>query len=141
MTAYTRTLQVSETQYQSLVRQARAAKKTVEEYAENLFAQSLPAPQRSSSEQRRHDLQQLDLLDDATLWKIFESEFPEDKWEVYEGLLDANAKRELTMAEQNRLDILRGEANLMMLRRAYSARFLHERGYDIPNPYAVIEDE
>ena len=141
MTAYTQTLRISDVQYQQLSLQAHAAHKTVEEYAEKVFAQILSLPVKSPEEQRQHDLQQLELLDDAALWQIFDAEFPEDKWEVYETLLDANTKRQLTAVEQQQLSMLRSDADLMMLRRAYSARLLHERGHEIPDPYDVTEDE
>jgi hypothetical protein len=80
------------------------------------------------------DLAALDRLDDSALWRIVHSMKPEtaEETERYQLLLDKNANRLLTAAEQHELAQRRLEGDRFMLRKAHAAALLRWRGHSIP---------
>jgi hypothetical protein len=72
-------------------------------------------------------------LSDETLWQIAHRDLDDDKAALYESLLDQNRRGELCEADQARLDTLREEADLLMLRRSYAYALLKWRGHRIPS--------
>ena len=141
MISATHTIHISETLYQRLSRQARAGDKTVDEVAEQMLERVLPPSVGNVPERWRDYLEQMQAMDDETLWRIAQTDFPAELMEQYEDLLEANAKRDLLPSERLQLNMLRDEADLLMLRRGYASLLLHWRGYNIPNPYDVTSDE
>lgn len=59
--------------------------------------------------------------------------FPAKRWAEYETLLEKNQARELTAKEQTRLNALRREADILMLRKGYAVVLLKLRGYQLPS--------
>lgn len=55
------------------------------------------------------------------------------RWSEYEALLEKNQERELSLKEHARLDALRREADVVMLRKGYAAVLLKLRGYHPPS--------
>ena len=58
--------------------------------------------------------------------------FSAHRWAEYESLLEKNQERELTASEKTRLNTLRREADVLMLRKGYAAVLLKLRGYQPP---------
>lgn len=77
----------------------------------------------------RDDLRALNQLSDDVLWDVAALDLAEDKAELYEQLLIKNQDGQLKENEQPRLDTLREEADLLMLRRAYAVTLLKWRGH------------
>ncbi|MEE8392308.1 MAG: hypothetical protein V3S14_16140 [Anaerolineae bacterium] len=74
----------------------------------------------------------MDQLDDEILWQIARSDLDDDKAASYEILLERNQRGELDREDQTRLDTLRKEADLLMLRRSCAYALLKWRGHRIP---------
>jgi hypothetical protein len=82
----------------------------------------------------RADLEVLGRLGDETLWRVAYSDMEDDKVALYQELLAKNERDELSEADRARLDALREEADLLMLRRSYAFALLKWRGHSIPAP-------
>lgn len=72
------------------------------------------------------------MMDDTVLWQVARTELADDKAVLYEDLLDKNRRDELAQGEQESLEMLREEADMLMLRRAYAYALLKWRGHRIP---------
>lgn len=138
MTAYTQTIRISDAQFRQLNHRAHASDQSVEEYAENLLERVLKQPATKVDADRSE--QQLNALSDAALWQIFNTTLPDEHWERYETLLHSNNTRELTISERSQLQMLRDDADLLMVQRAQAAKLLHNRGHSIPNPQLPMDE-
>ena len=72
-------------------------------------------------------------MDDAELQSEMAQVFPPQLWSEYEALLDKKKADTLTVEEEKRLKALKGEADVLMLRRGYAAVLLKRRGYRLPS--------
>jgi hypothetical protein len=64
--------------------------------------------------------------------------FPEAHWAEYEALLmKKKSQAGLTPEEQQRLKVLRREADVLSFRKSYAAVLLRRRGYEVPTPSAL----
>lgn len=142
MTFYTHTIRVSDTLYRRLNRHAEADHKTVDEVAEQMLTRVLPSVgARGDAPAQQADIEQLQMMSDGVLWRIAQADLPEQRTEQYDELLAMRLERPLTDAEQAQLDILREEADALMLRKSAAYALLHQRGHAIPNPYDVATYE
>ncbi|NJN55321.1 MAG: hypothetical protein HC804_11510 [Anaerolineae bacterium] len=64
------------------------------------------------------DLESLDMVDDSVMWQVAQTELADDIAQLYEELLDKNQHYQLEPAEASRLETLREEADVLMLRRS-----------------------
>ena len=71
-------------------------------------------------------------MNEAELQAEVRRVFPTPRWAEYETLLEKNQERELTASEKTRLNTLRREADVLMLRKGYAAVLLKLRGYQPP---------
>ena len=71
-------------------------------------------------------------MNDAELQNESQRIFPPEQWAEYEELLDCKKAGKLTDKEEARLERLRREADVLMLRRSYAAVLLKHRGYVLP---------
>lgn len=136
MTLYTNTIRVSDTLYRRLNRHAQADHKTVDEIAEQMLIRVLPAKnERGAVLNERVDIEQLKTMSDGVLWRIAQAEFPKQRTEQYDELLATKLEHPLSEAEQQQLDILRDEADALMVRKSAAYALLHHRGHSLSNPY------
>jgi hypothetical protein len=64
--------------------------------------------------------------------------FPEAHWAEYEALLmKKKSQAGLTPEKQQRLEVLRREADVLSFRKSYAAVLLRRRGYEVPTPSAL----
>jgi hypothetical protein len=118
--------------YQQLAEAADAAQQPLEQVALQSIRVGLPPSLERVPEQFRADLRTLHGLSDELLWRVARSELENDKVTLYETLLEKNQRGVLSEADQTRLDTLRREADLLMLRRSYAYALLKWRGHRIP---------
>jgi hypothetical protein len=71
-------------------------------------------------------------MDDTELQQEMKRVFPVEQWVEYETLLTKKKMEALTPKEQNRLDVLRYEADVLTFRKAYAAVLLKRRGHTLP---------
>jgi len=126
------TLHLPDHLYQRLGKAADALQQTLDDVALQSIRAGLPPSLDQVPERFRTDLRAMSRLSDKTLWQIARRDLDDDKAALYESLLDQNRRGELCEADQARLDTLREEADLLMLRRSYAYALLKWRGHRIP---------
>lgn len=141
MTLYTHSIQISEQTFQRLFRQAQAKQTTVNEVAERTLTRALPPSIDHVPERWRADLQQMQTMSDEMLWRIARTELPVERVEAYDALVEAGQQRTLSPSEQQQLDVLREEADLLLIHRSYAWLLLQARGHKTPNPYSATTYE
>ncbi len=132
MTAQAVHLHVPAHLYRRLAEAADAAQQPLEQVTLQSIRAGLPPGMERVPEQFRADLWTLHGLSDELLWRVARSELENDKVTLYETLLEKNRQGVLSEAEQPRLDTLRREADLLVLRRSYAYALLKWRGHRIP---------
>ncbi|MEZ4733485.1 MAG: hypothetical protein R3E79_40835 [Caldilineaceae bacterium] len=137
MTFYTHSIQISEQTFQRLFRQAQAKQTTVNEVAERTLTRALPPSIDHVPERWRADLQQMQSMSDEMLWRIARTEWPVERIELYDTLVEAGQQRTLLPAEQQQLDVLHEEADLLLIHRSYAWLLLQARGHKTPHLYSV----
>jgi hypothetical protein len=137
MTFYTHSIQISEQTFQRLFQQAQAKQTTVNEVAERTLTRALPPSIDHVPEQWRADLQQMQTMSDEMVWRIARTEWPVERVELYDTLVEAGQQRPLSPAEQQQLGILHEETELLLIHRSYAWLLLQSRGHKTPNPYLL----
>ena len=132
MTVRELTLQLPEDIYQRLTENAKVGQQSVGDVAIQSLRMGLPPSLEQVPARFQADLQVLAQMDNEMLSRMMAIELSDEKAELYESLLAQNQQAELNEAKQERLDTLREEADLLMLRRAYAAALLKWRGQRIP---------
>ena len=118
--------------YRRLAEAADAAQQPLEQVTLQSIRAGLPPGMERVPEQFRADLRTLHGLSDELLWRVARSELENDRVTLYETLLEKNQRGMWSEADQTRLDTLRREADLLMLRRSYAYALLKWRGHRIP---------
>ncbi len=137
MTLYTHSIQITEQTFQRLFRQAQAKQTTVNEVAERTLTRALPPSIEHVPERWRADLQQMQTMSDEMLWRIARTEWPVERVELYDTLVEAGQQRALLPAEQQQLDVLHEEADLLLIHRSYAWLLLQSRGHKTLNPSSI----
>jgi len=132
MTVQALNLQLPPNLYQQLLEVAEASRQSLTEIVLQSIRVGLPPALTFVPERFRDDLIHLYQLSDPLLWQITGQDLTETKAEQYEELLAKNQREGLTEQEQATLDVLRDEADLLMLRRSYGYALLKWRGHRIP---------
>lgn len=132
MTVEAINLQLPPAIYQRLVEVAEASHRPLTEVVIQSIRMGLPPTLDHVPVRFRDDLKTLHELSDDLLWAVADRDLADDKAAHYEQLLLKNQQGPLTEQEQHALDILREEADLLMLRRAYAAALLKWRGHRLP---------
>lgn len=125
-------LQLPDGLYRQLAEAAEAARQPLDRVVIQSIRVGLPPGVDSVPERFRADLRALNSLDDDVLWRIAQSDLDVDKAALYEQLLGKNQCGPLEPEEQAQLDILRDEADLLMLRRSFAYALLKWRGHRVP---------
>jgi hypothetical protein len=89
------------------------------------LADDLPAP-------LQEELQELEKLEDAALWRVAQSQLPSDRQRLYHRLLAKNTQGTIVAREKERLDALGEEARRLTLKKAHASLLLKWRGHRIP---------
>ena len=132
MTSQVITLHLPDHLYRRLTEAADASRQPLDHVVLQSIRIGLPPSLDRVPERFRADLQALDRVSDEMLWRIARSDLDDDKATLYETLLEKNQRGELGREDQARLDTLREEADLLMLRRSYAYALLKWRGHRIP---------
>ena len=132
MTSQTITLYLPDHLYRRLREAANASQQPLDHVVLQSIRVGLPPSLDRVPERFRVDLQTLDRLSDEMLWQMARSDLEDDKASLYETLLERNWRGKLSQEDQARLDTLREEADLLMLRRSYAYALLKWRGHHIP---------
>jgi hypothetical protein len=135
MALSTHTIQISENIFQRIYRQAQANQLSINEFVEQTLNRVLSPAIDHVPEKWRADLQQMQTMTDAMLWKIARTELSASRQKLYEQLAAARQQRPLSPTEQHQLEILCEEADMVMVRRSYAWLLLKTRGHQIPDPY------
>ncbi len=133
MSKATITLEIPENIYQRLVDTAKATQRPLEEIILQVFQVGSPPLLDDIPQEFKVELTDLDQLDDETLWKIATGKKTKLEMEAYALLINKSKDHNLTEIEQLKLNQLRHEFDIFMLRKAHSAALLRWRGYQIPN--------
>ncbi len=126
------TIELPDGLYTQLEKTATLSRQPIDKIIAQSLAHSLPPLLRDIPPQYQADVFPLLEMDLAGLLAETKRNFPSDKWEEYESLLDKKKQTALSSAEVARLDSLRYEADLLTLRKGYAAVLLKRRGYQSP---------
>ncbi|MBI3959679.1 MAG: hypothetical protein HY328_12795 [Chloroflexi bacterium] len=126
------TIELPDGLYTQLEKTAALSRQPIDKIIAQSLAHSLPPVLQDIPPQYQADVFPLLEMDLAGLLAETERNFPSDKWEEYESLLDKKKQTALSSAEVARLDSLRYEADLLTLRKGYAAVLLKRRGYQAP---------
>ncbi len=132
MTGQAITLHLPDHLYRRLGQAADALQQTLDDVVLQSISAGLPPSLDRVPERFQADLRALGRLSDEILWQITRSDIDDDKAALYESLLEQNQRGELGKADRTRLDTLREEADLLMLRRSFAYALLKWRGHPIP---------
>lgn len=125
------TLELPETVYQSAQRLARASHKSLESILQAGIAHALP-PLDDVTPEEAHQLAQLALLDDATLWQQARLTMNGEQSRVLQDLLDRQGEGELTTRQRAQLERLMQVYGELTVRKAHAYLLLARRGYRVP---------
>ena len=120
--------------YQRLTTAAQMSKKPLDTVVLQSIQAGLPPDLSHVPERFQTDLRQMDQMSDTLLRQLVTDELTLEQSAQYEALFEKNQAETLSLPEQERLDMLREEADSLMFRRAYAAALLTWRGHAIPVP-------
>jgi hypothetical protein len=126
------TLRLPDQLYQRLSEAADASQQSLDQIVLQSIRVGLPPSLDRVPQRFQADLRAMDQLSDEMLWQIARSDLDDDKATLYETLLEKNRRAKLDRGEQARLDTLREETDLLVLRRSYAYALLKWRGHRIP---------
>lgn len=126
------TLELPDTLYDQLKSAAELTRYPIEHLIEQSLAHTISPLLEDIPRQYQREVYPLLELDEDKLMEETRRVFPSDLWDDYEVLLGEKKERSLTDSERSRLEILRSEADILMLRKGYAALLLKRRGYPSP---------
>lgn len=125
-------VEVSDTLFEQLMRTAELTQRPMGRLVAHSLAQTItPLMEDIPAEYQRDVYPLLEMSEDELLTQTA-AVFSTRDWVEYESLLTAKKERALTDDEQERLDQLRRQADILMLRKGYAALLLKRRGYRQP---------
>lgn len=122
-------LNISDDLYRQLKRAAELLHQPPEAIVVLSLAHTLPPVLEEIPSQYQEAVLPLLQMDDAELQSEMARVFPPQLWSEYEVLLGKKKTDALTVAEEKRLQALRNEADVHMLRRGYAAVLLKRGRY------------
>jgi hypothetical protein len=125
------TLELPETVYQSAQRLAQASHESLESVLQAGIAHAL-LPLDDVPPEEAHELAQLALLDDATLWQQARLTMSSEQEHTLQELLDRQSEGELTAKQRTQLEHLMRVYGQLTVRKAHAYLLLARRGYRIP---------
>ncbi len=139
MAIHTVTLQLPKEVHERVKRFAKGIGQPVKKTLMKIMEAGLPSLKNIPLEYRS-DLVGLEVLSDAELWNVAESEMPETQQRKLNHLLRKNQTGTVTPHENQALDRLRTEANRLMLRKSYAYVLLKWRGHQIPTLVDLMQE-
>jgi hypothetical protein len=125
-------LELPEDIYERVRRAAKGMKQPVEKALVNIVKAAMPSLDKVPAAYRA-ELEAMEDLDDAALWKIAEGVLPPEQQRQLARLLAKNQRGPLKEAEQRALLALRETADRVMLQRSYAYVLLKSRGHSVPS--------
>ncbi|NOX63149.1 MAG: hypothetical protein GXP42_14585 [Chloroflexi bacterium] len=137
MSVQTMTIQLPSELYEYLERRAKNSRRSVNE--EVVEAIAIAAQERAQlSPEMESVLDQLNYMDDATLWRMARSRLSEEEARRLEELNWKQQREGLTMEEEEERDMLLWQYDRRLLVRAKAMALLKERGHDISELLAPV---
>ena len=131
MTAHSVTVELPEVLFRKIERAARGLNQPMPQALLRIVESGLPSLDKVPP-LHRADLEDMETWSDQRLWRVVREELPADVQQELSDLLDMNQQRELSRAEETRLDTLHAQANRLMLRKSYALALLKWRGNKVP---------
>ena len=126
------TITLPDNVYTKLKRTAALVNEPLDEIVTRSLTQSLSPLLDDIPTEYQADIYPLLRMNSVELQAEVHRVFPAEEWQDYDALLEQKKERVLTALEQTRLDALRREADVLMLRKGYAAVLLKRRGYQVP---------
>ncbi len=130
MSQQTLILSLPDDLYQRIKQHAEQSGRTLEEEAERVLAEGIPADEQMTPELERM-LASLALLDDAALWQAARNDLAREAAEEIRRLRARRERKGLSDAEKQRFSDLLYQYDKGILIRAEAVVQLKERGYDV----------
>jgi hypothetical protein len=131
------TVQLPESLYRKLQRQAAAEHRSVDELVSRTLSRQIPPAVPVEDDLPpllREELGAMEHLSDTALWLLARSRLTDEQLAELDHFSWLAKERALTIGEQARQDALLQEYNETVLRRAHAAMLLSSRGYDMSDP-------
>lgn len=125
------TVELPEEVYQRVKRTAQGIKRPLARVLVSIVKGATPSLDKVPT-QYRSELESMESLSDAALWKIAESQASAEHERRLTRLLRKNQDAGLTERERQTLARLRNEADRLTLRKSYAYLLLKYRGHRIP---------
>ena len=133
MTVQTHHITVSDKIYRQLQSRAQVVKLSVSELAQQVLAQELSVHVEDDLPIHvQNELRAMASLSDSALWQIAESRMNADKEALYDLMLERLQSNTLTSEGRKILTQLRGDGDLLALRKAHAYSILKKRGHALP---------
>ena len=126
------TLQLPDETLQRYRQGAAAARKVLEEFLADRLVEAVPPLADDLPAPLQEELQELEKLEDAALWRVAQSQVPSDRQRLYHRLLAKNTQGTIVAREKEMLDALGEEARRLTLKKAHASLLLKWRGHRIP---------
>ncbi len=123
------TINVPDKLYSQLQRTAELSGQPLESLVTQSLAYSVPPLLEEIPLTYQSEIYALLQMNDTALHREAISVYPPEQWSEHKDLLSQKKLRELTTAEQNRLEVLQREANILTLRKSYAVLLLNRRSY------------
>lgn len=118
--------------YDQLKRTAELSHRSIDTIITQSLAHSIPPLLEDIPLEYQSDVYPLLEMGEQELQAEARRVLSASRWSEYEALLEKNQAGELTAHGKIRLDLLRRDADVLMLRKGYAAVLLKLRGYHAP---------
>jgi len=126
------TIQLSDTLFDQLQRTAELTQRPLDLLVTQSLTQTITPLMEDIPADYQRDVYPLLEMDEKALMTQTQAVFPAEQWAEYEALLAKKKEQPLTNLERARLDRLRRQADVLMLRKGYAALLLKRRGQRPP---------
>lgn len=130
--AHAITVELSDSLFAQLKRTAELTQRPLDLLVAQSLTQTITPLIEDIPTEYQRDVYPLLEMDEAALMAQTQAVFPTKQWAEYETLLAKKKEQPLTDIERARLDRLRRQADVLMLRKGYAALLLKRRGYRSP---------
>lgn len=128
------TINVSDSLYQQLRRAASLCHRPTETIILDSLRHTLPPLIEDIPAEYQDEVFPLLAMADQELLDEAQQSFPQDRWHLYESLLERKKTGQLPPDAEQTLRGVRHEADVLTFRRSYAAVLLKRRGYRLPRP-------
>ena len=129
------TINVSDTLYQQLGQAASLFRRPTETIILDSLRHTLPPLLEEIPAEYQEEVFPLLAMTDQELLDEAQRSFPQDRWHLYESLLERKKTGQLPPDAEQTLQGVRHEADVLTFRRGYAAVLLKRRGYQLPPPH------